>query len=144
MALSFDPPHKKFESCVHMISRVHFRDRGMKVIADGSKGIFSISQSETGALYLLVQGDVSTLHFLIEYSEDLASAIGKTVEYTNGMVLFTDCATFESTEECPVCYEMYNPPYQSKCGHHCCIECMLKMSQKGLTTCPLCRSSGFL
>jgi len=127
-----------------MIARVHFRDEGMQVIANGSQGVFSITQSETGALYLWLQGDSVTLYFLIEYSEDLASAVGRTVEYKNGMVLFSDSIVSIGSEECPVCYEMYDPMYPTKCGHTCCVDCILKMSERGLTTCPLCRSSGFV
>ena len=131
-----------------MITRVHFRDEGMKVIADNCKGIFNITQAETGGLYLWVQMNNITLNFLIEYSEELASAIGRTIEYNNGLVLFTDYTYTipmnEDIEECPVCYEMYEPMYGSTCGHHCCVDCMKNMADNGLYKCPMCRSDSFM
>lgn len=49
----------------------------------------------------------------------------------------------EDIEECPVCYESYEPMYGSLCGHHTCNECMISMAAKGLTKCPMCRSADF-
>jgi hypothetical protein len=121
-----------------MIARVRFIDEGMQIIADSCKGVFTLTHSENRNLTLWVDG---TRSFLIHYSEDLASGIGQPVEYRNGMILFTDRVT--STEECPVCFETYEPMYRSTCGHNCCIDCMRKMGERGLTRCPLCRSAEF-
>ena len=91
----------------------------------------------------------------IDYSEDLVSAIDREVEYRNGMIMFTEAdfmpvletdytvPMVEDVEECPVCYESYEPMYGSLCGHHVCNDCMISMDARGLTKCPLCRSSDF-
>jgi len=121
-----------------MMARVKFIYEGMQVFADSYKGSFTLAHSGDGNLILWV--DNST-QFLIYYSEDLASGIGQPIEYRNGMVLFTDRVI--SAEECPVCFETYEPMYRSTCGHNCCIDCMRKMGERGLTRCPLCRSSDF-
>jgi hypothetical protein len=49
----------------------------------------------------------------------------------------------EDTEECPVCYEPYEPVYGSLCGHYTCVKCMKKMDAIGMTSCPMCRSEYF-
>jgi hypothetical protein len=49
----------------------------------------------------------------------------------------------EDIEECPVCYEPYEPMYGSLCGHHTCVECMKRMDAQGLHKCPMCRSDDF-
>jgi len=135
-----------------MITPVRFVDEGMRVIADSSRGTYSISQGENGHLSLWVSREYEFAHsFLIEYSENLAGAVGRLVEYTNGFVMFTDyedegeytVLSSSEKEECPVCLEMYQPTYGSTCGHSCCVDCMKKMSESGLTRCPLCRSNEF-
>jgi len=50
---------------------------------------------------------------------------------------------FDDVEECPVCYEAYEPMYGSLCGHRACVDCMRKMDRIGLTKCPMCRSDDF-
>jgi hypothetical protein len=108
--------------------------------------------------------------FYMNYTADLASGIGREVEYRNGMIMFTDLLPdydsgseteddfnllmpvletdyvvpmVEDIEECPVCYESYEPMYGSLCGHHACNNCMISMDARGLTKCPLCRSVDF-
>jgi hypothetical protein len=49
----------------------------------------------------------------------------------------------EDVEECPVCYEQYEPMYGSLCGHRACLDCMRRMDATGLTKCPMCRSDDF-
>lgn len=101
--------------------------------------------------------------FYMNYTADLASGIGHEVQYEGGMILFTDpvicidddedfapiletdyiTSLDEDAEECPVCYESYEPMFRSLCGHHACNDCMIKMGLKGLTKCPICRSASF-
>jgi len=109
----------------------------------------------------------SNFCFYMNYTADLASGIGHEVEYVNGMIMFTDLLpdyddgsqteddfmpVFESDyvvpmvediEECPVCYELYEPMYGSVCGHRACNNCMISMDATGLTKCPMCRSDDF-
>ena len=115
----------------------------------------------------------SNFCFYMNYTADLASGIGREVEYDNGVILFTDpdnityygydesdteddfnllmpvletdyvVPMVEDIEECPVCYESYEPMYGSLCGHHACNNCMISMDARGLTKCPLCRSVDF-
>ena len=54
-------------------------------------------------------------------------------------------------DKCPVCLLTYtergNSPYDSMsnhgyedgCDHYVCIDCLMKMDDKGLHTCPICR-----
>lgn len=132
-----------------MIARVNFIDEGMRIIADACEGVFTITHSAHGNLILWVNG---TKPFLMHYSEDLASGIGHPVEYSKGIVMFTDRVTPikdtdytipVDTEECPVCLESYDPMFGSTCGHQCCVDCMRKMYDQRLTRCPLCRSEEF-
>jgi hypothetical protein len=98
--------------------------------------------------------------FYMNYTANLASGIGHEVEYENSMIMFTDQMTPEDVfapiletdyiisldedeDECPVCYESYEPMFMSLCGHHACNDCMIKMESKGLSRCPICRSDSF-
>jgi hypothetical protein len=111
----------------------------------------------------------SNFCFYMNYTADLASGIGHEVEYEGGMIMFTDLIygydesdtegdfsllmpvletdyvvpMVEDLEECPVCYDTYEPMYGSLCGHHVCNDCMISMDARGLTKCPLCRSDSF-
>jgi hypothetical protein len=98
--------------------------------------------------------------FYMNYTTDLADSIGHEIQYENGMILFTDhmkpedviapiletdyiTSLDEDVEECPVCYELYEPMIMSLCGHNACNDCMIKMGSNGLTKCPICRSDRF-
>jgi len=108
--------------------------------------------------------------FYMNYTEYFASCIGHNIEYRDGMILFVDSnfinyydsdteddfnllmpiletdyvvPMVEDIEECPVCYELYEPMYGSVCGHHACNNCMISMDARGLTKCPMCRSADF-
>jgi len=117
---------------------------------------FTIRQDGYYDLLLEVENVDELYRFYMEYSANIASGINHEVEYTNGMIMFTDfdliigiteydytVPIVEDLEECPVCYETYEPMYGSLCGHHTCLECMRKMDAQGLSTCPLCRSDNF-
>ena len=111
--------------------------------------------------------------FYIQYSADLASGadLQTNVSYSNGWVTFTEpnqilvdidseteddfyllmpikdtdyfIPMVEDIEECPVCYELFEPMYASNCGHCICVECMQKMDTNNLSACPMCRSAKF-
>ena len=151
-----------------MMSRVIFTTpgdaRAIESIAN-EMSVFTIEESPLpGELILVCDNFTDTVHkFCILYSADLASGIGRLVEYSNGMILFTDeydsegdfdlVMTFKETdytvpmvediEECPVCYEQYEPMYGSLCGHRVCNDCMQKMDDMKIVSCPLCRSEDF-
>jgi len=124
--------------------------------------VFTIQESPLpGELILMCDNFTETIHkFYMLYSADLASGIGRLVEYSNGMILFTDddsdfdlimdvretdytVPMVEDIEECPVCYEQYEPMYGSLCGHRVCNDCMQKMDDMKIISCPLCRSEDF-
>ena len=134
-----------------MLCRVHFSDIGARLTADTITGAsFTIQRADSGDLQLWVNG---AYYFRLDYSEDLASGIGRNVQYDRGIVMFTDYRFIQDTdytipmvediEDCPVCMEPYEPMFGSTCGHHCCVDCMKKMDESGLVRCPLCRSDEF-
>lgn len=47
--------------------------------------------------------------------------------------------------ECPSCYEYFDAnarvPRNLNCGHTFCEECLVKIEQKKLTFCPICRTA---
>ena len=129
---------------------------------------FTIRQDGHDDLFLEVSPrEEEVYRFYMIYSEDLASGLNRDVEYVCGQIMFTDdlesesddsddfrfvvpikntdytIPTEEDVAECPVCYEMYEPMYGSKCGHHICLDCMQSMDYRGLVMCPLCRSDDF-
>ena len=129
---------------------------------------FRILQDGNDDLLLEVRpSQDESFRFIMEYTADLASGINLDVMYTDGYILFTDpiwdsesdtedfdvimrfteldytVPMVEDIEECPVCYESYEPMYGSRCGHHVCLDCMKKMDVSGIVRCPLCRSEDF-
>jgi len=134
----------------------------------GPSTVFTIRQNGYDELLLECEVDLDEhFRFYIEYSEDIASGINREVMYQNGWIEFTEESESETEsdtdfhivmrvtdddytvpidediEECPVCYELYEPMYGSVCGHHTCVDCMIRMDEMGLTNCPLCRSGEF-
>jgi hypothetical protein len=129
---------------------------------------YSIGQDGNDELFLEVRpSDDEIFRFHLEYSADLASGVNRSVVYENTHIMFTDevnwdsgsetesdffievqpddyiVPMFDDVEECPVCYEAYEPMYGSLCGHRACVDCMRKMDRIGLTKCPMCRSDDF-
>ena len=130
--------------------------------------IESCANSEYLELRCINPNHGSNFCFYMNRTNDLASGIGREVEYRSGMIMFTSIIYYdesdteddfnlimpvletdyvvpmvEDIEECPVCYESYEPMYGSLCGHHTCNNCMISMDARGLTKCPLCRSDSF-
>jgi hypothetical protein len=103
----------------------------------------------------------------MNHTADLYSGLNQEVEYRSGFVMFSDAIYIQDDsdsetekivmiddddytisvdvdiDECPVCYETYEPMYGSTCGHSVCNKCMVNMNEKGLHNCPLCRSDRF-
>lgn len=133
---------------------------------------YSIGQDGNDDLFLEVRpSDDEVFRFHLDYSANLASGVNHSVVYENGLIFFTDTVDwdtasetenennfdlvvpvqesdytvpmFDDLEECPVCYEQYEPMYGSLCGHHTCLDCMKRMAHTGLTKCPMCRSDDF-
>ena len=128
---------------------------------------FYIGQDENDDLFLEVVPSIdATFRFYMSYAPDIASGIDRYVEYENGYIYDWDSIPgidddinennftpiretdyiipmMEDVEECPVCYEQYEPMYGSLCGHRACLDCMRKMDARGLTKCPMCRSEDF-
>ena len=120
---------------------------------------YSIGQDGNDELFLEVrQSDDEIFRFHLEYSAELASGVNRSVVYENTHIMFTDTESnflievqdsdyivpmFDDLEECPVCYESYEPVYGSLCGHRACVDCMRKMDRMGITKCPMCRSDDF-
>jgi zinc-RING finger domain len=147
-----------------MMARVTFTTPGAAQMIESIANemtVFTIEESPLpGELILVCDNFTATVYrFYMLYSADLASGVGRLVEYHNGMVLFTDETNFdlimdiqesdyivpmvEDIEECPVCYEQYEPMYGSLCGHSVCNDCMQKMDDMKLNSCPICRSEDF-
>ena len=135
----------------------------------GSTTVFTIRQNGFDELLLeCTNGPDEFFHLYREYTVDMASGVNREVQYADGWIMFTDewdsesetdtdmpdlvtpvletdytVPMVEDVEECPVCYEPYEPMYGSVCGHHTCLDCMKRMDQAGLTKCPMCRSDDF-
>ena len=121
---------------------------------------FYIGQDENDDLFLEINPTLDeSFRFYVSYTVDIANGINRYVEYENGYILFTDdwssvdkipvletdymIPMIDDVEECPVCYEPYEPMYGSLCGHRACLDCMKRMDTMGLTKCPMCRSDDF-
>ena len=155
-----------------MMSRPVFMSPSTSVIIEAIRRpttVFTIRQNGYDELVLeCTNSNDEYFIFYMEYSEDLASGVNRSVVYENGVILFTDIDDWDSesetdmpdlvvqvqdtdytvpmvedVEECPVCYELYEPMYGSVCGHHTCLDCMQRMDQMGITKCPMCRSDDF-
>jgi hypothetical protein len=147
-----------------MMTRVTFTTPGAAQMIENIANdmtIFRIEESSMpDELVLICDNFTATVYrFHMVYTADLASGLGRFVEYHNGIVLFTDETNFdlimdiqesdytvpmvEDIDECPVCYEQYEPMYGSLCGHSVCNDCMQKMDDMNLKSCPICRSDDF-
>ena len=48
--------------------------------------------------------------------------------------------SYNSDDECPICYEILHPNKYYQCNHTVCIECYEKCVVRGHRTCALCRA----
>lgn len=48
-------------------------------------------------------------------------------------------------QECPICYESFKDVTSmvALCGHGVCMKCLVKMAEKNMNKCPICRSESF-
>lgn len=138
------------------MSRIVFTSSYSESILQGiikPASVFTIRIIEDDFTLTCEQNAFEHYHFYIEYSEYVSRCINKQVKYKNGTIalLETEPITDEDyiipissdIDECPVCYETYEPMYGSLCGHHICLECMKKMDKSKLVNCPICRSDKF-
>jgi hypothetical protein len=151
-----------------MITRIHFENSGVpefldRLRIDHDTISYTLNRDdEDDSLYLVTRiSNNEWYNFeVVQDSPLLSNIVNQPVDYvnSNGLIIFLPHNTFdilpvtdqdyivpmvEDLDECPVCMEMFEPQYMSRCGHCICNDCMVKMDRNGLGRCPMCRSEEF-